>query len=405
MAEKEIIALVFCVFLLVLSLAFVAARLYVRCVMLKNAGKDDVFCVIAAFLSIVETAFMFIEIEYGAGKRISELSGKEIEKQRFAVFISMPPYYVELMFIKISIIYQYRRFFLDSIALICYLLLAFVVSTTISFVLLSALQCNPVEGFWKPTPTTKCLDLAVINYSFLAVNAFTDIVLLLLPMPTFWNLKLRSAEKKALIGIFALGGFAALTSILRIPAIAVMQRGGDPGYNGFSVIVWTRIEMGVSVICACLPCLRAPLARWFPNVWGQVTKIGSRGSRRESQQRRSSFALWRQWQKHGEGVSRLESRSGNESIREGADVEEREIGMLEQEVAVAPSQNLPRDGAGMQSGKSSFDKAITVTTTTQHKYSEPFQIPLPEAVGAIAWSDGPPSRSAQSASLVYGKEW
>lgn len=63
---------------------------------------------------------------------------------------------------------------------------------------------------------------------------------------------------------------AALTSILRIPSISFMTN-GDPVYHGFAVIVWTRIEMGVSIICACLPCLKVPLAKWFPNAWGTVT--------------------------------------------------------------------------------------------------------------------------------------
>ncbi|KAF2109250.1 hypothetical protein BDV96DRAFT_475591, partial [Lophiotrema nucula] len=253
----------------VLSLVFVGARLYVRCCMLRNSGKDDLFCILAAVFSIVEMALMFVEIQYGSGKRASQLSPTTIDKQRWSVYISIPPYYIGLMFIKLSIIYQYLRFCRDTLGRVCYLTLALVVCTTITWLCLGIFQCHPVRGFWDSNlEGTKCLDLVKINYSYLAVNATTDIILLVLPMPSFWRLKLGKAEKRALIGIFALGGFAVLTSVIRIPAIASMDRDGDHIYHGFGLVVWTRVEMSVSIICACLPCLRAPLAKYFPQVWG-----------------------------------------------------------------------------------------------------------------------------------------
>ncbi|KAF2192643.1 hypothetical protein K469DRAFT_717214 [Zopfia rhizophila CBS 207.26] len=359
MGEKQVLALVFCTFLLILCLVFIAARLYVRCFMLHNAGKDDLFCLLAGILNIVETAFMFLEVKYGAGQRMTQLTNEEIEKQRFAVYISMPPYYIGLMFIKMSIIYQYRRFFSEIIGTICYAILALVVSTTITWICLSAFQCTPARGFWIQSLHNNCLNLSTINYSFLAVNSATDIMLLILPMPTFFKLRLRKAEKRALIGIFGLGGFAALTSLLRIPYIVFMDQGGDPIYHGFGIIVWTRVEMSISIICACLPCLRAPLAKWFPAHWG------SESASRESSDYPSGF-FFRSRKRRRSGINRLDSRSGNAPSTFDLQ-EEYEMGIIQKGPIIPLAEPIfnHKDTFLRSSDDKAIEKEVTVTTTTQ----------------------------------------
>lgn len=121
----------------------------------------------------------------------------------------MPPYYIGLCLIKTSLILQYLRFFRHTLSRICYSLLLLVFSTALTWTLLSAFQCRPIRAFWDIVPGSKCISLVTVNYSFLAVNAITDIILLVLPMPKFWELRLRRAEKRGLMVIFGLGGLYA----------------------------------------------------------------------------------------------------------------------------------------------------------------------------------------------------
>ncbi|KAF2476543.1 uncharacterized protein BDR25DRAFT_252611, partial [Lindgomyces ingoldianus] len=418
MGEKQTIALASCAFLLGLSLVFVAARIYVRCRMLRNAGKDDLLCVLAAALSIVETVFMFFEVKYGSGKRRSQLSSVELEKQRFTVFMSIMPYLIGLMFVKMSIIYQMRRFFSSfyspTLSFICHLVLVLIIATTIAHLCVSILQCRPIQGFWRGSLNAKCLDLARINYAYLAVNAFTDLVLLVLPMPTLYRLRLRKAEKRAVVGIFALGGFAALTSILRIPYVLLMDRGGDPVYHGFGILVWTRVELGVSIICACLPCLRAPLAQRFPHIWGSVSRSSSDCSGPSFFRSRNRESM--------KGLSRLDSNRKSYAnngpatyyARFDDDLETEDCEMkkiLSQPIAqpedpepeivklTAPqpypfnqlqAEMKSRRSEDNNNGLNSLDQKITVTTVTQQRIShhEPGSvIQKPRGVLARAWSE------------------
>jgi len=41
----------------------------------------------------------------------------------------------------------------------------------------------------------------------------------------------------------------------------------DSTYHNHGLIIWSRVELNVAIVCACLPTLRVPLARWFPKMW------------------------------------------------------------------------------------------------------------------------------------------
>ena len=41
----------------------------------------------------------------------------------------------------------------------------------------------------------------------------------------------------------------------------------DSTYHNHGLIIWSRVELNVAIVCACLPTLRVPLARWFPEMW------------------------------------------------------------------------------------------------------------------------------------------
>lgn len=179
----------------------------------------------------------------------------------------MPPYILTLGFIKASILCQYLRVFNSFIRQVCFGMLVVVTLTSIAFLLVFSFQCTPTRAFWDITLRGRCINIATINFAFLSINVATDIILIIIPIPIFKNLKMRKAEKRSLIFIFALGAFAAVTCLLRIPYVIIMNSTKDSTYHNHGLIIWSRVELNVAIVCACLPALRVPLARWFPKMW------------------------------------------------------------------------------------------------------------------------------------------
>jgi len=94
--------------------------------------------------------------------------------------------------------------------------------------------------------------------SLLYTDLITDVLILLLPVPKIWALHLTPAKKWAVMGIFLLGGIATGASAARIYIfVSSVKRSLDPtldeNLSVSTVIYWSMIEAGLSLIAACLP--------------------------------------------------------------------------------------------------------------------------------------------------------
>jgi len=283
MAVPDNAALVVCVIFFTLATALICTRMYLRTVRLHNAGIDDVLCCIAGVFNVGVTICLVMKIEYGYRAASWTENWNESRMAAFAYYLSMPLYQCALGCIKASIIFQYRRIFIDKLRRACLIVLVAVICNTTAFFFIMTFRCSPFDGLWMNRPTV-CLDAKIINYVFVPINFSTDIILLLLPLPIIRNLNLGKAEKRGLMFIFGLGGFAALTSILRLQYVITLRPNSDHAFNHNGLLMWCCIEISVSTICACLPSLNGIFARLFPRVWGKHSSYGSRRSGRSPRQ-------------------------------------------------------------------------------------------------------------------------
>lgn len=123
-------------------------------------------------------------------------------------------YNVGTLFIKWTYLFQYLRVFRNVRAMrIAYLVCIVLTGAWYAFQVFGFIfSCRPVAGFWDKTIDSSCSITNKIGTTtgFFYVNAagtlVIDIVVLVLPVPTIWNLKLRRRQKWAIFGIFAVGG-------------------------------------------------------------------------------------------------------------------------------------------------------------------------------------------------------
>ncbi len=108
--------------------------------------------------------------------------------------------------IKMSVMFFYLRVFVNNgLRLATKLVMAFVLLWTTGNILQVFLICRPFAATYDPTVKGECGNQIV---SFIAIGAFnvvTDAMILTLPIPTIWGLKMSSSARLGLSAIFLIG--------------------------------------------------------------------------------------------------------------------------------------------------------------------------------------------------------
>ncbi|KAB8234235.1 hypothetical protein ETB97_001418 [Aspergillus alliaceus] len=119
-------------------------------------------------------------------------------------------YYFQIFYIlappmvKISLLLLYKRIFMSSRLLVVVYVMGVLISIwTIIMTFLGIFNCHPIDAFW--TGQGKCLPFKQFAVGYAIVNIATSLVIWLMPIPKLWKLQLPTAQKVALILIFALG--------------------------------------------------------------------------------------------------------------------------------------------------------------------------------------------------------
>lgn len=135
-----------------------------------------------------------------------------------------------------------------------------VVWGTIAFVFLNHLgsalalifACDPVDKSWNPNKPGKCFPPGASFTAYAVLTIVSDVIVAVLPIPVLLKLNIRLEKKLGLMGIFALGLFTTLCSILRYTQINRIQYGDG---NSTMLVVWGVIEFNVGNIVSSLPFL------------------------------------------------------------------------------------------------------------------------------------------------------
>lgn len=65
-----------------------------------------------------------------------------------------------------------------------------------------------------------------------------------------------------------------MVSIIRLQSLVTFANSSNLTYDNWDVNFWSTIEIGVGIICACMPTMRQILAWYFPTVFGSGTRPG-----------------------------------------------------------------------------------------------------------------------------------
>jgi hypothetical protein len=166
----------------------------------------------------------------------------------------------------------------------------FLATFCIVCVIVCFVQCVPLHKFWDFTgqvPGT-CINTTAFFYSPFtfsnsclpsnclaatsSINILLDIWILVLPVTTLLKIQRPGREKLALIGIFGLGVFSTIASIVRLYSIRVYTESKDPFFDSVPINTWSMVEINIGILCASFPATKALFSK---NVRERGTKGGS----------------------------------------------------------------------------------------------------------------------------------
>ncbi|KAK8131374.1 hypothetical protein PG984_007812 [Apiospora sp. TS-2023a] len=247
-----------------LSSLAVSLRLYTRrYIMRGEVGMDDVFAIVSLVFVYANCAVVISQTYFGMGTHGWDLSGLDIVVTFFKLlYATQVLYHANLLFIKLTLLFQYYRlvYLIDEYKIPYMAIMAISVLWALISICLLAFSCAPIAAFWdKSIPNFTC------NFSTGLVasvgNIVTDFVILILPIPVVLQLNMGTAQKVATLGIFAVGSFACVVSILRL---VLLPSAHDVTYTAAVTASWTLAELTAGLICPCLMTLRPLLRRVAP---------------------------------------------------------------------------------------------------------------------------------------------
>ncbi|KAK7981482.1 hypothetical protein PG988_003720 [Apiospora saccharicola] len=244
-----------------LVLTFITSlRLYTRRVIVQTIGFDD-YLAVAAWLSVMIVGILYmVHTNYGLGSHIWEpMDPERLMTSLQLVFVEGVLYNISLMAIKITLFAQYYRLISRTEYRIpCLVLASLVVTWCLGMVLIVVFGCYPVQAAWDFTIVEKDCTTASHGIVIGVGNITTDFILILLPMPIVWRLEMKKSEKLVILGIFGIGSFTCVVSILRLTLLRVTD---DFSYSAAIIDCWTIGELSAACSCPSLMVLQPLMVR------------------------------------------------------------------------------------------------------------------------------------------------
>ncbi|KAK6857822.1 Satratoxin biosynthesis SC1 cluster protein 4 [Apiospora arundinis] len=257
---------------ILLSITAVTLRVYTRQFLLNRVGPDD-FMAVAAMTGITALgAITIIHTQFGLGTHIYDIvaTNPALIMEFFKFFyLGVVVYNVSLLFVKLSLFLQYYRL-VDQVPRYRTLFLVagfIVVGWTISMIFTMTFICIPVYAYWDKSVPNVCLSDPVMQLTNSIGNIATDVMLLLLPMPVLWNLKLPPRQKWSVIGIFSLGFLTCIVSLLRVIFVFDHGPSSDISFEGTTITGWTIAEVTTGLLASSLITLRPLMSKISPAAW------------------------------------------------------------------------------------------------------------------------------------------
>ncbi|RPA77446.1 hypothetical protein BJ508DRAFT_417053 [Ascobolus immersus RN42] len=134
--------------------------------------------------------------------------------------------------------------------------------------------CTPVNFFWdRSIKGGTCINIRAFYLANAFLNAFMDIITLVIPVCIIWTSPALTLQKKARISaLFFLGTMTCICSIMRIPGfVETLSQGRNTDWNLRESTTWSVLEVNVAIVTGCIPAIKPLIGAML----GHATPMGS----------------------------------------------------------------------------------------------------------------------------------
>ncbi|KAI1624485.1 50S ribosomal protein L36e [Exophiala viscosa] len=269
----------------------VSGLLAIVCVLMRLADKyphwerlqwADLCVVISLLLAIPMAVLEFYMSSAGFGKDIWTISFDNITRIVQFTWLTEIFYMMTIGFTKMALLLLYWRVFptqpFRKFVLASVVVCAAYIPT---FALGIALHCLPISYTWTSwigETTGHCTNLNAFAWAHAIINIVFDLWIIVLPIPQLLQLALGRKKKIQITLMFSVGLFITIVSVVRLTSLVQFANSTNATYDNVPTAYWSVLEAFVSIICTCLPAIRALLRRVFPSCFG-TTRDASSDSR------------------------------------------------------------------------------------------------------------------------------
>ncbi|KAI9678962.1 MAG: hypothetical protein M1829_001947 [Trizodia sp. TS-e1964] len=233
----------------------------------------------------INVAFMVVGAAFVALRLLSrKVVGLSLKSDDYLSIVALIGYAYEQIYgitlglVKLSVLLVYHRVFITpAFKKALYIMAGLIVAKTIAFEFVVLFQCHPISDTWNLGDSRNCINFDFALTFSSTFNMVSDFAILILPLPVVWTLKISRRKKVILTGVFCIGIFACVSSIVRLITLRkIIDSPTDFSYSYAELNIWSMIECSSALICACIPTL-APLFRGA--LGGNLTTPGNSGLR------------------------------------------------------------------------------------------------------------------------------
>ncbi|EPS36689.1 hypothetical protein H072_9747 [Dactylellina haptotyla CBS 200.50] len=248
-----------------------ALRLYSRGVLTKSIGTDDWLMTGALIFAIGLTIVNCLAPQWGWGVHLYDFKPEWIVPARKLAVATEVLFTPCVALTKLSILLFYHRVFSSRrFRYFIYGGAAYIISYTISAIIVVFLQAIPLRAYWDKSIPGRFIDgqLAFVIYG--ALNCLSDLYVFFLPIREVWTIQLPKKQRISLVLVFALGSIVCIAGIIRIYYLWIVfsPTNWDFTYQGGPLYIVTAIEGDLGILCASLPALKPFIHRYAPGLLG-----------------------------------------------------------------------------------------------------------------------------------------
>ncbi|KAK4041588.1 hypothetical protein C8A01DRAFT_34313 [Parachaetomium inaequale] len=252
-----------------IALVFVLLRFWTRARIVHALGPAD-WCIALSLIASLGMCISYVEeVRRGMGKHIWDIDMRNFTPMMEAWWFALLCYVLSLALTKVSICLLYLTIFTFEWARrASYFVLAVVVITNLWGTAATLTYCIPLQATWDPAVIASFCQSQDAWWANTGLVIATDLMIFILPIPIVLPLKLPRRQKFVVVGIFTIGFFVCLVSLIRLIILIDVKRIADIDftYTSTTLTCLTVLEVHTAIVVACAMTLKPLVSRFFPRL-------------------------------------------------------------------------------------------------------------------------------------------